>query len=306
MSDTPTFLARSSLFALLDEDERVALAQRLEARRFAAGQTLFERGDPGAVLFLVKTGRVRTSLRNDAGETIVLAEHVPGDVFGEISLFDGRPRTATALAAEDSEVLTLEREDLLPFLTVHPHAALDLLAVMAGRLRESGDILRRSVIRNLNETHVEQMTVGERIADRVATFGGSWTFILFFGLVLTSWMGINIFLLVDRPFDPYPFILLNLLLSTIAALQAPVIMMSQNRQAAKDRLQADLDFEINRKAELEIAHLHLKVDRISELLQAQLAGERRNSSSLDEPPLGPGTESGKNRRSPGASSHGAG
>lgn len=270
MSESAEFLTKVPLFALLDEDERNALDKRLEARRLAAGETLFSTGDPGGSLYIVKRGLVRIALQNTIGDTLVLAELRAGNFFGEVSLFDDGPRTASALAVEETDVLMLDREALLAFITHHPHAALDLLAVMGRRMRMTEDLLRSSTTRNLNEAQVEQMTFGQRVADGVAAFGGSWTFIILFGTMLVVWMGVNMFLLISRPFDPYPFILLNLVLSTLAALQAPVIMMSQNRQSAKDRLQAELDFEINLKAELEIAHLHRKIDRIEESLRAQI------------------------------------
>jgi uncharacterized membrane protein len=183
-----------------------------------------------------------------------------------MSMFDGGARSATAVAIEDSEVLALDREKLLAFIDRHPHAALDLLAVMAQRLRSTDQLLRDQVSRNLNLEEEDRLTFGERIADRVATFGGSWTFIGSFGLIMLVWVLLNTVLLASHPFDVYPFILLNLFLSMLAALQAPVIMMSQNRQASKDRLKADLDYQINLKAELEIAQLHNKVDRMYEIV----------------------------------------
>jgi CRP/FNR family cyclic AMP-dependent transcriptional regulator len=286
MSEDLPLLAGSSLFGLLERHEQAALAERLGTRRFEAGETLFERGDPGAMLYLVRRGLVRIFLENDIGDTIVLAESAAGDLFGEISLLDGGCRTANAIAVEETEVLILGREELFSFLKDYPHAAIGLLEVMGRRLRETDDLLRRCVTRNLNEQHVERMTWGERVADRVASFGGSWSFIIFFGFVLVTWMGINAFLLASRPFDPYPFILLNLVLSTLAALQAPVIMMSQNRQAFKDRLKADLDFDVNRKAELEIAQLHGKFERLYETMQAQfqkIESSAKNSSKSATP-----------------------
>ncbi|MBV8231783.1 MAG: DUF1003 domain-containing protein [Planctomycetaceae bacterium] len=269
MSDAETLLAESPLFGSLDDEDRAALAESIGMARYAPGEVLFSRGDPGDKLYLVRRGRVQISLVNRVGETIVLAEQTAGDLFGEVAVFDGGSRTAGASAVEETEVLTLGRDDLRRFLGAHPRAALDLLGVMGRRLRNTGELLQDVVTRNFNEEVVEHMTFGERAADRVAAFGGSWTFIgLFLGL-LFAWTGTNLWILIEKPFDPYPFILLNLVLSTLAAFQAPVIMMSQNRQSAKDRLKADLDYEVNLKAELEIAQLHRKVDQIYEILQAK-------------------------------------
>jgi uncharacterized membrane protein len=164
-------------------------------------------------------------------------------------------------------LLSHDKDGLLALVNKHPHAALDLLSVMGKRLRSTNELLRNQVSRNLNVEEEERLTFGQRIADKVAAFGGSWTFIITFGVFLAAWMAVNV-AMHDKAWDVYPFILLNLMLSTLAALQAPVIMMSQNRQSSKDRLKADLDYEVNMKAELEVAQLHSKVDRIYEEMQS--------------------------------------
>ncbi|MGZ7042551.1 MAG: DUF1003 domain-containing protein [Thermoanaerobaculia bacterium] len=191
-------------------------------------------------------------------------------------------------ALEPTNLLRFERESLLEFVTRHPHAALDLLGVLGKRLRAADELLRHTVVKNANVLEEDRMTFGQRIADKVASFGGSWTFILTFGGVMLVWITVNVILL-SKPFDPYPFILLNLVLSMLAALQAPVIMMSQNRQAAKDRLNSDLDFQTNQKAELEISHLHKKVDQLYEVIQEHWA-EREKDHRVG-PTATPATES---------------
>ncbi len=271
MSADVAMLAEVPIFALLDEAERGTLATLLDTVHFDKGDTVFNYGDAGDALYIVRRGRVEVFVENTEGAKILLAENEAGDVFGEISLFDGGPRTATAVAIEDADCLTLSREHLLDLITEHPHSAIDLLTVMGRRLRSTDELLRTQVTRNLNVEEEERLTLGERVADRVASFGGSWTFISIFGVVLVAWMAVNAWLLAQHPFDPYPFILLNLVLSCLAAIQAPVIMMSQNRQASKDRLKADLDYEVNLKAELEVAQLHSKIDRIYETMQANFA-----------------------------------
>ncbi len=271
MSAEVEMLGEVPLFALLDPRERKTLAKLLNTKTFNKGDTVFAYGDAGDALYLIRHGRVEVFVENTEGQKIILAENEPGDLFGEISLLDGGARTATVVAVEDTEVLTLDRDHLLKFITQHPHAALDLLTVMGRRLRTTDELLRTHVSRNVNEEEEDRLTLGERIADRVASFGGSWTFIIIFGAVLASWMGVNGYFLAAHPFDPFPFILLNLGLSALAALQAPVIMMSQNRQATKDRLKADLDYQVNLKAELEVAQLHGKIDRIYEQMQAAFA-----------------------------------
>jgi len=282
MAATVQMLAEISMFALMDEAERSSLAELLETRKFDKGDTIFNFGDAGDSVYIVRNGSVQVFIENIQGDKIILRENNVGDVFGDISMLDGGPRTATAVAVEETECLSLDRDGLLDLIKKHPHAGIDLLTVMGTRLRNTNELLRTQVSRNLNEEVEEMTTFGERIADKVASFGGSWTFIFTFGALMGAWMLINV-VLGSKAWDVYPFILLNLMLSTLAALQAPVIMMSQNRQSSKDRLKADLDYEVNLKAELEVAQLHSKVDRIYEEMQAQFARMHKNSGVMNRP-----------------------
>jgi uncharacterized membrane protein len=271
MSTTVTMIGEVPIFELLDAEEREALAQMMDCRDYKGGETIFRYGDAGGHIFILRNGRVELFVESDDGEKIILAENERGDVIGELSFLDGGPRTATALAREDTQVLTMDRERLLEFIDKHPHAAMDLLTVVGRRLRHTDDLLRTRVSRNLNVEEEERMTLGQRVADKVATFGGSWPFIFIFCGIMLFWVLLNSTALLSRHFDPYPYILLNLFLSMLAAIQAPVIMMSQNRQASKDRLKGDLDYEVNLKAELEVAQLHRKVDNLYERLEEHWA-----------------------------------
>jgi uncharacterized membrane protein len=284
MSQDLALVAGAPLFEYLDEEELRSLATVFVAQHLNKGDVLFSQGDPGDTLYLVRRGRLQVFMEDDVGEKIVLAESTVGEVLGEISLFDGGPRSASIVALEDTGLLELGRAELLKFLGEHPHAALDLMRVMGRRLREVNKVIRARATRNLNEEQVERMTLGEHVADQVAAFGGSWTFIITFATFLLFWMSVNIFILVERPFDPYPFILLNLVLSTLAAIQAPVIMMSQNRQSFKDRLKADIEYQINLKAELKIEQLHRKVDRLNELMRAHFARLEKGEAANSPPP----------------------
>ncbi len=253
MATNLTMLGDIPVFSLLDYNERETLAEIMDCETIAEGKVIFDMGDVGDCLYI--------------------------EVFGEISLLDGGPRTATAIAMEKSELFVLTREDLQELITKHPHAAIDLLTMVGRRLRATDELLRSHVSRNANVEEDERMTFGERIADKVAGFGGSWSFILLFAAILFFWMLANAAWLNHRPWDPYPFILLNLVLSTLAALQAPVIMMSQNRQSTKDRIKSDLDYEVNTKAELEVAHLHNKIDKIYERIQEHWARAEKDKKS---------------------------
>ncbi len=285
MHATMEMLKEVKLFELMDDIEREALCGLMETQHFNKGQTVFAAGDAGDTVYIVRSGNVQVYIENYEGQKIILRENMQGDVFGDISLLDGGARTATAVAVEESETLSLDRDQLLALITKYPHSGLDLLTVMGRRLRATNELLRTQVSRNVNEEIEDVLTFGQRIADKVAAFGGSWTFIIAFAVFLFIWMAINSYALHEalkmksKPFDEYPFILLNLMLSTLAALQAPVIMMSQNRQATKDRMQADQDYQVNLKAELEVAQLHSKVDRIYETMQAQFAkAEKKNAA----------------------------
>jgi CRP/FNR family transcriptional regulator, cyclic AMP receptor protein len=271
MSTTVTMIGEVPIFELLDAEEREALAQMMDCRDYKASETIFHYGDAGGHIFILRSGCVELFVESTDGEKIILAENERGDVIGELSFLDGGPRTATAVAREDTQVLTMDRDRLLDFIDKHPHAAMDLLTVVGRRLRHTDDLLRTRVSRNLNVEEQERMTLGQRVADKVATFGGSWPFIFVFGAIMLFWVLLNSTALLSHHYDPYPYILLNLFLSMLAAIQAPVIMMSQNRQTAKDRLKGDLDYEVNLKAELEVAQLHRKVDSLYERLEEHWA-----------------------------------
>jgi uncharacterized membrane protein len=284
MSTNVSMLAEIPMFSLLDGDERATLAELMKEESFNAGKNIYNLGDYGDSLYIVRRGRVQVFVEDDLGEKIVLGESEPGDVFGEISLLDGGPRNATAVTTEPTEVFRLDRECLQELVSSHPHAAIDLLTVVGRRLRATDELLRMHVTRNANVEEAEQLTVGQKIADHVAAFGGSWTFIILFSVIIGVWIALNSVALSRHPFDPFPYILLNLVLSTLAAFQAPVIMMSQNRQAAKDRIKSDLDFEVNRKAELEVANLHRKLDRMYDRVQerwGEQEKQRKQAEKLD-------------------------
>jgi len=255
-------LADVSIFQLLDDDERTVLAQQIERRRFATGATIFRAGDRGDSLFVIRSGEVELWLYDEDHRRVILNTFASGELFGELSLLDSEPRTANATALIDTDVLVIDREDLRLLFAKKPDAALDILAMLGQRLRQTDQLIRARAARNANEVIEDRLTLGQRLADRIAAFGGSWNFITLFGLVLVAWMTVNS--IVQQPFDPFPFILLNLVLSSLAALQAPVIMMSQNRADAKDRIRSELDYQVNLKAETEIAALHEKIDALRE------------------------------------------
>ncbi|HWU67611.1 MAG TPA: DUF1003 domain-containing protein [Stenotrophobium sp.] len=249
-------------------------------RGHAQDDVIFQHGDTPEFLYIIKSGAVDIILPTSAGE-IIAASLEAGSFFGELAVFDRQPRTATARTASDTVLVCVPLKALAKMLDDYPPAARSFIGTIAMRLRSADEMLSRLQVRNLNEVADSQMTFGERIADKVARFGGSWTFIIAFGVFLLLWMGGNSVYLLTNPPDPFPYIFLNLILSCIAALQAPVIMMSQNRQAAKDRLQADQEFEINVKAEIAIQQLHRKLDE----LRLRIAQQHQSSSERDANPI---------------------
>jgi len=268
MAVSAAFLAEIPLFASMDDEERTALAAILGQARAEAGQVLYEFGAPGGTMHIILDGEVEISLVDDDGEKMVLDILRGGDYFGELSLLDGGTRSATVTALRPTDTLTLERPGLLALLVQRPHMAQDMLVELVKVIRRTDLLLRGRVSRNPNEVIEERETLGHRVADAVARFGGSWTFIFAFGTVLAGWVVLNTLLLARQPFDPFPFILLNLFLSMLAAIQAPVIMMSQNRQDAKDRIRSELDYEVNLKAELGVSELLRKVDALEATLES--------------------------------------
>jgi uncharacterized membrane protein len=245
-------LANIPLFESLTEEDLAALSNRLEEIDYNEGDIIFNQGDEGSALFVIEDGGVEIAY-GEGRARVCLANLFTGQYFGELSLFDGAPRSATAVAVKRSHLIRLDRDDLVDFVNKNPSAALRIIAEMSERLRQTNELMSRQVSKNVLEEEEERLTFGQRIADKVAAFGGSWPFIFSFGTMMFIWMGVNIVALAH--FDPYPFILLNLALSTVAALQAPVIMMSQNRQSTKDKLLAENDYQVNLKAEMEIEAL---------------------------------------------------
>ncbi|HET9956900.1 MAG TPA: DUF1003 domain-containing protein [Polyangiaceae bacterium] len=247
-----TLLGSLNLFESLAESELEQLSSRLELVEIPEGALIFAQGDKGGRLYIIKEGLVDIS-HGEGPHRVRLATLAPGQYFGELSLFDGEPRSAAATASRACKLLALDREDFVEFTTNHPEATLQIAGELAARLRQMNAAFSGQVTRNVLEEQEEKLTLGERVADRVAAFGGSWPFIGVFALGMAVWMSFNAF--SGHAFDVYPFILLNLILSTLAAIQAPVIMMSQNRQAAKDKLLAANDYEVNLKSELGIQAL---------------------------------------------------
>lgn len=250
------------LFSEMDESEVAGIRDIMEVMKFKAGQVIIREGETGDLFYVITEGRAEVIIRDAAGSDVILHESGPGDFFGELSMLTNEPRSARIRAVEDVTTLVLERDEFFNFLRSHTHAAIDVLVELGGRLRENDAILRRMASRNVNEVEEDQMTLGQRVADKVADTIGSWPFIITQTIILTIWITLNVIAWIKH-WDPYPFILLNLALSFQAAYSGPVIMMSQNRQALKDRLAAEIDHDVNTKAELEISNLIRHVEELT-------------------------------------------
>lgn len=254
------------LFQLLDDEELAELGSHIDEMVFKPQQTVYKAGDLGSDMHIVMYGKVQVYVTDEDGNQVVVGEVEPGEMFGEMSLLDNEPHTATAIAVAPTKTFIIDRDDLKRLFTKKPDAALDIIAILGQRIRKTDVLLSHRVAKNVNAIIEREETLGERVADRVAAFGGSWNFIGLFAAVLLTWVFINGIVLHDHAYDPYPFILLNLILSMLAAIQAPVIMMSQNRQDAKDRVRSEQDYKVNLKAEVEILQLHQKVDQLRDEL----------------------------------------
>jgi CRP/FNR family transcriptional regulator, cyclic AMP receptor protein len=278
MSCAPSVLKEVPLFSKLDDDEMNVLASQVELRQFAARHRIYRIGDAGEHAYVMLSGRIQVTTVDDDQQDVLVDEPARGQFFGFASMLEKTPHQTNAVALDAATCLEISREDIFHLLQQKPHAGMDMLSVLGHQIHAAQQLVRVRAARNPNEIIESESTFGERIADTVAAFGGSWTFILTFLGILIVYTATNV-ALSNSAWDPYPFILLNLFLSMLAALQAPVIMMSQNRQDTKDRLRGELDFEVNRRAETEIQalarKLNLVVDKLDDLEGAiQAAGER--------------------------------
>jgi CRP/FNR family cyclic AMP-dependent transcriptional regulator len=238
------------LFAALDDVAVEELCGYLYPVELKGGSSLFRVGDSGDAMYFIESGRIRITVTDADGREVILASLGHGDFFGEMAMLDGHGRSADATVTEDSRLAVLTRENFLSFVSSDARIVLEMLSAITTRLRRTDDLLRHRVSRNANEEDARHLTLADRAADKIARFGGSWKFIIFSIVLLIIWMAVNMMLLRAQAFDPFPFVLLNLVLGMMAALQAPIIMMSQNREAQKDRLRADLDYQVNLKNEM--------------------------------------------------------
>jgi len=256
----------------------------------AQGEVLFRKGDPGSSMFIIEEGIIEISVPDELQKKDIRVSVLHrGEFFGELSILDGLPRTAKASITEDARLIEMKRDDFIKFLLERPSVAILMVTEIGKRLRATNELVTSLASKNVNEEIDEQMSFGDRLADKIADFGGSWKFIITFAVLLASWIVLNSILLLFKPFDEYPFVFLNLVLALITAFQAPMIMMSQNRAQKKDRLRAELDYQVNVKSELMLQQMHAKVDElraaelqlIQETLQVELALIRKRLEEMD-------------------------
>jgi uncharacterized membrane protein len=287
LSEEAQSLAHVPLFKRLEPHELEKLAEEIDQVNYPAGETIFNEHDRGDALYILEEGSVRIWVYDDDVKPVTLAELKPGDFFGELAVLDRGERSSSATAITDIHLHRLSSDDFQKFLIEHPDASIDVICEIAQRMRQTNLLVSQRASRNINVEMEAISTIGQRIADKVASFGGSWTFIIIYLTFLIAWMAFNTFVLVHygkgeegAQFDPYPYILLNLMLSMTAALQAPIIMMSQNRAAEKDRLAAEQDFKVNLKSEIMLEELIRKQrerDAQMDQLNKALAGLKQTN-----------------------------
>ncbi|PYU64135.1 MAG: cyclic nucleotide-binding protein [Acidobacteria bacterium] len=265
MGCNPEVLKHVPLFALLDEEETAVLAAQVELKNFAPRQRIYKMGDPSGQAYVMVCGKVRVTTVDEDQQEVVVDEPAHGEFFGFASMLEQTPHQTSATAVEDTQCLEVSRGDIATLLQRKPHAGMDMLTVLGRQFHASQQLVRLRAMRNANEVIEKKSTLPERIADSMVQFGGSWTFIIGFIVISSIYTVINIGL-HKAAWDPYPFILLNLILSLLAAIQAPVIMMSQNRQDRKDRVRNELDYAVNRRAEVEIQGLARKLNLLGDQL----------------------------------------
>jgi len=275
----PSDLAAIDVFQLLDEQELKDLAAVIEVRSVTAGELIFRQGDVGDVLYIVRSGEVELFVKDTAGQKIVLTVATENDLFGELSMLDARPRSATAQALVPSELFLLGREDLMMIFHRQPDVAFNMLAAMSALLRKVDRLLQTRVSRNVNEEMEDRLPVLQRVADWIAWFSGSMHFLIINGLWFLVWVLVNTIPPAEKQFDPFPFGLLTMIVSLEAIFLSCFVLISQNRQASKDKIRADIEYDVNIKAELEVAHLHEKVDHLHEQMLARFAELGENAKS---------------------------
>jgi uncharacterized membrane protein len=263
------------LFASLGDEAAAALRELLELELRPAGSVLFRKGERGGAMYLIEGGRVRIHIRDEDGREVTLAELAAGDFFGEMAILDGKPRSATATVAEDARLAVLSRKHFHEFVRRNPEVALSMLAAITDRLRHTDEMLRQRVTRNLNEVEEGQLTFADRMADAVSEFGGSWKFIAATVAFIVFWVFYNTTLRHDQGVDPFPYQFLDVMNGIVAALLTPIILISQNRQGDKDRLRADLDYQVNLKNELALTEVMRRLDLLESERLPNLFAELR-------------------------------
>ncbi|MBN8612539.1 MAG: DUF1003 domain-containing protein [Deltaproteobacteria bacterium] len=282
MATTAETLGEVPFFALLDDTERSALAERVDHVKFEKGKEIFKAAEPGGSLFIVRSGAVELWFKKDSGEKVVVETARANDFFGEISLLDGGPRTANATCVEDVEMIVVTREDLDELFRLKPASAMDLLSATGRRLRETNRLLRMAAAKDINEETEDNRSAVERAADWVTEFSGSITFLVLHIVWFVVWIGLNVAPLAESSaggFDPFPFGLLTMCVSLEAIILSVLVMLSQNRQVARDRIRNEIEYQVNVSAEAKVAHLHEKVDRLQEDLLKALEGRRSPKGS---------------------------
>jgi uncharacterized membrane protein len=289
MSTTADVLGEVPLFALLDDQERAVLAERVEMLKFEPGAILFNVGDPGDSMYVVTSGDVEVFTKTKTGEEVILERPGPGDFFGEISLLDEGPRTAGARAKSAVEVLEVDRGDLDELIKLKPAAAMDLLAATGRRLRQNAMLIRNSATRNVNEEVEDDRSMVMKAADWISAFSGSLPFLFLHLGFFAFWIGWNVGMPKEKQFDAYPFGFLTLVVSLEAIVLSVFVLLSANRQAERDKVRNDVEYDVNLKAEMQIAHMHEKVDNLyAELTRRLDRIEKRMSGAapMSVRPLG--------------------
>jgi uncharacterized membrane protein len=273
-------LRQVPLFESLDNEAAGEVCHLLESVDSKAGAFLFRTGDKGDAMYIIERGKIRICVRATDGREVMLTELGRGDFFGEMALLDdGQHRSADAVVAEDARLAVLSREHFLSFMRSNPNVALEMLTALANRLRRTDELLRRSATRNVNVEEAAQLTLADRAADIIAEFGGSWKFIIAAVLFFNLWVLINTWLLANNGFDAYPYLLLSCVINMLAVLQAPIILMSQNRQSHKDRLRSEIDYQVNLKNELALNEILERLKALERDYLRQTSGENGMAKS---------------------------
>ncbi|MFI5251540.1 MAG: DUF1003 domain-containing protein [Bacteroidota bacterium] len=277
------FLSKISIFSSLGEPDLQKLTTLWKPVARSQGQLLFKKGDPGDAMYIIRDGEIAITIWNEDNQETVLSILKEGNFLGELALLDGSFRSASAKALKDTRLLEMKRDDFMNFLRSRPEVSITMMSVMAARLRATNEMMERTSTKNVNQELQHHLSISDKVASGISKVIGSWEFLFVFIVLYVGWIFLNVARMMGYALDPYPFNFLNFMLASVTAIQAPIILMTQNRQSETEHVRSELDYQTNVKAELQIQSLHVKLDelRASEIQEFAVRQKEINTQLIE-------------------------